>query len=86
MQASTRLLFPGSQAELTADQASVVKQLLAAAPAGDSTSFNVVAFATGAAGDPSVARRLSLSRALAVRNALIDGGIPSPAWLPKART
>ncbi len=47
------------------------------APAGDTTSFNVVAYAAGTPEDPSTARRLSLSRALAVRSALMADGIGS---------
>ena len=43
----------------------------------DGTSFNVVAYAAGTPGDPSTARRLSLSRALVVRGALISSGISS---------
>ncbi len=38
--------------------------LVQAAPAGDGTSFNVVAYAAGTPEDPSTARRLSLARAL----------------------
>ena len=44
---------------------------------GDSTSFNVVAYAAGTPDDPSTARRLSLSRALAVRSALMADGVGS---------
>ena len=46
-------------------------------PAGDGTSFNVVAYAAGTPGDPSTARRLSLARALAVRSALMANGVGS---------
>jgi hypothetical protein len=41
------------------------------------TSFNVVAYAAGTPDDPSTARRLSLSRALAVRSALMADGVSS---------
>ena len=44
-------------------------------PSGGNTSFNVVAYAAGTPEDPSTARRLSLSRALAVRSALIADGV-----------
>ena len=44
---------------------------------GDNTSFNVVAYAAGTPEDPSTARRLSLSRALAVRSALMADGVGS---------
>jgi hypothetical protein len=47
------------------------------APGADSATFNVVAYATGTPEDPSTARRLSLSRALAVRSVLMANGISS---------
>ena len=40
-------------------------------------SFDVRGYAAGTLGDPSMARRLSLSRSLAVRNVLIAEGINS---------
>jgi outer membrane protein OmpA-like peptidoglycan-associated protein len=72
-----RLDFTGTEADLTPGSADAVKALVAAAPPAETTSFNVVAYATGTADDPSAARRLSLSRALAVRSALIASGVPS---------
>ena len=44
---------------------------------GDATTFNVLAYAPGKADDPSTARRISLSRAMAVRSALVADGVPS---------
>ena len=41
------------------------------------TTFNVLAYAPGKADDPSTARRISLSRAMAVRSALVADGVPS---------
>ena len=40
-------------------------------------SVNVVAYAAGKPDDPSTARRLSLSRGLAVRSVLLASGVPS---------
>jgi len=51
--------------------------MVKSAPSGETTSFNVVAYAAGTPEDPSTARRLSLARALAVRSALIADGIAS---------
>ena len=47
------------------------------APPSDATTFNVLAYAPGKPDDPSTARRVSLSRAMAVRSALIADGVPS---------
>ena len=46
--------------------------------------IDVVATAAGSADDPSTPRRLSLSRALAVRAVLINEGIPSTRIYPRA--
>jgi len=76
-QSNLRILFTGAQTELSADNAAAIKELAVGQQGNDSATYNVVAYATGASDDASVARRLSLSRALAVRNALIAGGITS---------
>ncbi len=47
------------------------------APAAANASFTVTSFAAGTPEDPSTARRLSLSRATAVRSVLITQGIAS---------
>jgi outer membrane protein OmpA-like peptidoglycan-associated protein len=72
-----RLDFAQGAADLTPITADAVKALVAAAPKDDATTFNVMAYAAGVAEDPSTARRLSLSRALAVRSALMAYGVPS---------
>ena len=72
-----RLLFGAGQADLSPDSAAALKQLAASAPSADTTSFNVNAYAPGSRDDPSTARRLSLSRAMAVRSALVSDGVPS---------
>lgn len=63
-------LNPETQAALTALATAVAPPAL--------TIFNIVAYATGTPDDPSTARRLSLSRALALRSVLIEAGVPSP--------
>jgi outer membrane protein OmpA-like peptidoglycan-associated protein len=72
-----RIDFPVGQSDLTQDTANAVQKLAEAAPKADTTSFNVMAYASGVPEDPSTARRLSLSRALAVRSVLMAAGVPS---------
>jgi outer membrane protein OmpA-like peptidoglycan-associated protein len=66
-------LSPASEAALHALVRGDASQ--PAAPEG--ASFTVTCFAAGTAEDPSTTRRLSLSRALAVRSALMSQGVAS---------
>lgn len=75
--AAVRLGFAPNQSTLGGEDTELLKQLVEGAPRGDNTTFNVVAFASATPDDPSAARRLSLSRALAVRSALMAAGIAS---------
>lgn len=72
-----KVSFPPGKADLSPDGAAAIKRLVASAHTSADTTYNVVAYAAGTAGDPSVARRLSLSRALAVRGALMADGVNS---------
>ena len=72
-----RVTFGAGQSDLSPASAAAIKGIVASAPSGDGTTFNVVAYAAGTPEDPSTARRLSLSRALAVRSALMADGISS---------
>jgi outer membrane protein OmpA-like peptidoglycan-associated protein len=72
-----RLTFAPGESDLSPDSSASIKQLTQAAPPGDSTTFNVLAYAPGKADDPSSARRVSLSRAMAVRSALVADGVQS---------
>jgi outer membrane protein OmpA-like peptidoglycan-associated protein len=72
-----RVTFGKGEADLSPSSAAAIKSLVAGAPPGTNTSFNVAAYAAGTPEDPSTARRLSLSRALAVRSALIADGVSS---------
>jgi outer membrane protein OmpA-like peptidoglycan-associated protein len=72
-----RLTFAPGDSNLSPESSTSIKQLTAAGPLGDLTTFNVLAYAPGKADDPSTARRISLSRAMAVRGALVADGIPS---------
>jgi ABC-type phosphate/phosphonate transport system substrate-binding protein len=72
-----RVTFGAGQADLSPASADAIKSMVHAAPPGDTTTFNVIAYAAGTPEDPSTARRLSLARALAVRSALMADGISS---------
>jgi outer membrane protein OmpA-like peptidoglycan-associated protein len=72
-----RVTFGTDEADLSPASASAIHDFVQSAPSGDSASYNVVAYAAGTPEDPSTARRLSLSRALAVRSALMADGISS---------
>jgi outer membrane protein OmpA-like peptidoglycan-associated protein len=75
--AGLRLTFAPGASDLSPESDTSIKQLTAAAPPSDATTFNVLAYAPGKADDPSTARRVSLSRAMAVRSALVADGVPS---------
>jgi outer membrane protein OmpA-like peptidoglycan-associated protein len=75
--AGLRLTFAPEQSDLSPASIDSVKQLTASVPRGDETTFNVQAYAPGKPDDPSTARRISLSRAMAVRSALVAEGVPS---------
>jgi outer membrane protein OmpA-like peptidoglycan-associated protein len=72
-----RLTFAPGASDLSPESSTSIKQLTQDASLGDQTTFNVLAYAPGKADDPSTARRVSLSRAMAVRSALVADGVPS---------
>ena len=72
-----RLTFAPGESDLSPDSSTSIKQLTQSTPPGDATTFNVLAYAPGKPDDPSTARRVSLSRAMAVRSALVADGVPS---------
>jgi outer membrane protein OmpA-like peptidoglycan-associated protein len=72
-----RVTFGAGETDLSQASATAIQNVVKAAPPGDTTSFNVVAYAAGTPDDPSTARRLSLARALAVRSALMADGVSS---------
>src|SRR5262249_23601113 len=75
--AGLRVTFGSGQADLSPTSAAAIKTMVEAAQPGANTTFNVVAYAAGTPEDPSTARRVSLSRALAVRSALMADGVSS---------
>jgi outer membrane protein OmpA-like peptidoglycan-associated protein len=77
-----RVTFGKDVTDLSPAIADQIKALLRNVPdsgagTAETTNFEVVAYATGTPSDPSTARRLSLSRALAVRSVLLADGVPS---------
>lgn len=75
--AGLRLTFASEQADLSPESSASIKQMAASAPSNDETTFTVQAYAPGKPDDPSTARRVSLSRAMVVRSALVADGVPS---------
>ena len=72
-----RLVFESGHTDLTADNEAEIKDLARAIPVPATSSVNVLAYAAGRPDDPSTARRLSLSRGMAVRSVLLASGVPS---------
>jgi outer membrane protein OmpA-like peptidoglycan-associated protein len=72
-----RLVFQGGGTDLTPQDEAAIRDLARAIPDPVVSSINVVAYAAGKADDPSTARRLSLSRGMAVRSVLLASGVPS---------
>jgi outer membrane protein OmpA-like peptidoglycan-associated protein len=72
-----RLLFAPETQELTEAMRAELRALAGALPDSDATRFTVNAYASGDPTNPSLARRASLSRALAVRTALMEAGVRS---------
>jgi outer membrane protein OmpA-like peptidoglycan-associated protein len=77
-----RVTFAAGSADLNPLTEAAVRALAENPPPG--SAFSVTAYAAGTPDDPSTARRLSLSRALAVRSVLIFAGIASPRIYVKA--
>jgi outer membrane protein OmpA-like peptidoglycan-associated protein len=72
-----RITFGSGRAELSPATEGAIKNFAHTAPKTENASINVLAYAAGTQDDPSTARRLSLSRALAVRSVLMAEGIAS---------
>lgn len=75
--AAIKVVFSGDAAAIPAGSRDSLKALAAKVNANDEQRLQLVAYASGAGVSPSSARRLSLSRALAVRSVLIDAGVRS---------
>jgi outer membrane protein OmpA-like peptidoglycan-associated protein len=77
-----RLAFGTATDKLNPASADALRDFARAAP--PAAVFTVSAFAAGVADDPSTPRRLSLSRALAVRGILLGEGIASARILVRS--
>jgi outer membrane protein OmpA-like peptidoglycan-associated protein len=75
--ASGRLAFDGGSAALSDGSRQELDRLAGTMGGNEAQRLQVVAYAAGQANNTTAARRLSLSRALAVRSYLIDKGIRS---------
>ena len=75
--ANLRIAFAVDQTDLNKEGAAALEGLLHAAYEGGPPAFTIVAYAAGTPEDPSSARRISLARAMAARNALMNEGVPS---------
>jgi outer membrane protein OmpA-like peptidoglycan-associated protein len=71
-----RVVFSGSSSRLTEEGESALRALVQSVAETESR-IQLKAFAAGSSDRPSTARRLSLSRALAVRSFLIEQGMRS---------
>lgn len=80
-----RVTFGSGHSELNPAMEAAIRGLArTGAGASPDSSFTVTSYAAGTPEDPSTARRLSLSRALAVRSVLISQGIVSTRIYVKA--
>jgi outer membrane protein OmpA-like peptidoglycan-associated protein len=72
-----RLTFGSGETDLNPSSIAAIDGIAQGMHSHENSSVNVVAYAAPTPDDPSTARRLSLSRALAVRSALIADGVNS---------
>ncbi len=80
----TTLDFGSGSAGLNAAMMAAVRGALATLRAHPDDIAIIDSYAAGSADDPSMPRRLSLQRALAVRAVMINGGIPSTRIFARA--
>lgn len=79
-----RVTFGPGSSDLNPKTDAAIRELVRRAPPFAGVTFSIVAVAPGTEEDPSTPRRLSLSRALAVRSVLITEGIASSRIYVKA--
>lgn len=86
IQDGLRLTFGADSSDLNAATDAALRALVhdATSKPGTETTYSVTAYAAGTPEDPSTPRRLSLSRALAVRSVLINAGVASVRIYVKA--
>ena len=79
-----QITFGPGKSDVNQDTENAVRILARAVKADPNADLNLYAYAAGVPDDPSTPRRLSLSRALAVRAILINEGIASTRIYPRA--
>jgi outer membrane protein OmpA-like peptidoglycan-associated protein len=79
-----RITFGPGKSDLNPATMNAIRDLAHAIKDNPNTDVNLFAYAAGVPDDPSTPRRLSLSRALAVRAVLISEGIVSTRIYPRA--
>ena len=72
-----RITFVPGHSDITPDTEDVLHRFARTVPNTTGTTIDVRSYASGSPDDISSSRRMSLSRSLAVRAALIGGGVPS---------
>jgi outer membrane protein OmpA-like peptidoglycan-associated protein len=82
--AGLQLTFASGESDLSPGSAAAIKRFVQASLTGKGTAFNVLAYAANVANDPSAPRRLSLSRAVSVRTAMVADGVASDAIYMRA--
>ncbi len=79
-----RISFGAGKADLNAATEAAIRAMARSVKDNPAADINLYSFAAGVPDDPSTPRRLSLSRALAVRAVLISEGIASTRIYPRA--
>jgi outer membrane protein OmpA-like peptidoglycan-associated protein len=79
-----RVTFGPDSSDLNPRTDAALRELAATLKPQDTTTITINAYAAGSPEDASIARRLSLARALAARAVLINAGIPSTRIYPRA--
>ena len=80
-----QVLFQPESVELSGDATGQLEALTAVLKADEGLRVQLLAYAVSADGSNSAARRLSLSRALAVRAYLIEQGIRTARFIVRAQ-
>lgn len=81
---SVTLIFPPNQADLSPDSVTKLQELASKMTDRQTTTYDVLSFASDPDNDPSTARLLSLSRGMSVRSVLIEAGVSSPQIFVRA--
>jgi outer membrane protein OmpA-like peptidoglycan-associated protein len=75
--ANLRIPFSTDQADFSKEGSAALDSFLRTSYETGAPAFTIIGYAAGKQDDPSAARRLSLARAMAARNFLMNNGVPS---------